>query len=367
MEKIKVTWAGPQFSDHSLSIVNRNICRYLHQDQQIELGKKLPKTEMPFAHDLTYAKDEKLSSSDITIVHQWPPDWSMPQSGKWVCMQPWEYGAVPNDWYIPMKYWVDEIWVYSEYNKESYIRCGIPENKIHVMPLGVDENIFHPGAPALPLELSSFCFLFVGGTIARKGIDILIQAYLDEFSAEEDVCLFIKDNGNHSFYKGITLEEIIITAMSNPRNPRIQYSDRKFSELELAGLYKACDCLVHPYRGEGFGLPIVEAMACGIPVIVPNQGPSRDFCSEETAFFVSSKEVALSKKKISNLETVDYPWWLSIDGDDLQQKMRFAYENRKLVKEKGIKASKQILDSYTWGNSAQLISNRIKQLVKNEQ
>src|ERR1700732_582227 len=113
MEKIRVNWSGPQFTDHSLSIVNRNICMYLYQDQQIELRKKSPKTEMAFARYLTSAEDENLPASDITIVHQWPPDWSMPKNGKWVCMQPWEYGAIPRAWYIPMKYWVDEIWVYS--------------------------------------------------------------------------------------------------------------------------------------------------------------------------------------------------------------------------------------------------------------
>jgi len=81
----------------------------------------------------------------------------------------------------------------------------------------------------------------------------------------------------------------------------------------MAGLYNACDCLVHPYRGEGFGLPIAEATACGIPVIVPDKGTSRDPCSVDTAFFVHSEEVPFSEKKVGTLETVDFPWWLSVD------------------------------------------------------
>ncbi|MFI8705838.1 glycosyltransferase [Bacillus sp. NPDC077411] len=366
----KINWAGPQFADYSLAIVNRSICKYLRQDHQIDLRIKVPESEKLNSQSLTAVEEKErflpFPEADFTIVHQWPPEWTMPKSRHWICMQPWEYGAIPREWYIPMKYWADEIWVYSAYNKESYTRCGIPENKVHVIPLGVDEKIFHNGVEALALEPSSFRFLFVGGTIGRKGIDILLQAYLNEFTAEDDVCLFIKDTGTQSFYKGITLEKMILEAMANPSNPSIIYMDKEFSEAELAGLYKACDCLVHPYRGEGFGLPITEAMACGIPVIVPDKGSCRDFCNEETAFFVSSKEVALPEKKVSNLDTVDYPWWLSIDRNDLQKVMRFAYENRTLVKEKGQKASKQILSSFTWKKSAQAVSDRIKQLAQKE-
>ncbi|MEI4828202.1 glycosyltransferase [Bacillus sp. FJAT-53711] len=367
----KINWVGPQFVDHSLAIVNRSICRYLQENHQIDLRIKVPEPEMLLSRFPTAAEEEKkrflpFPEADFTIVHQWPPDWKTPKSRHWICMQPWEYGAIPREWYIPMKYWADEIWVYSLYNKESYTRCGIPKDKIHVIPLGVDEKIFHNGVEAMALEPFSFRFLFVGGTIGRKGIDILIQAYLNEFTADDDVCLFVKDTGTRSFYKGITLEKMILEAISNPNNPRIVYMDNEFSEAELARLYKACNCLVHPYRGEGFGLTIAEAMACGTSVIVPDKGSCRDFCSEETAFFVSSEEVVLSEKKVSNLDTVDYPWWLSIDRSDLQQVMRFAYENRVLVKEKGQKASQQILSSFTWGKSAQVVVDRVKQLAEKE-
>ena len=63
-------------------------------------------------------------------------------------------------------------------------------------------------------------------------------------------------------------------------------STATLSEAEMAGLYSACDCLVHPFRGEGFGLPVVEAMACGLPVIVTGAGPALDYATDETAFLI---------------------------------------------------------------------------------
>ncbi|GIP55057.1 glycosyltransferase [Paenibacillus vini] len=349
MLTITVHWEGPQFENHSIANVNRKLCSELAANPKLNL--KIVKAEN---------NNSSMEQADLTISHQWPPNWNDPESKYWVVMQPWEYGAIPKQWYIPMKYWIDEVWVYSSYNKECYIRSGIPDNKIHVIPLGVDGNVFNTGSKTLDLDDASFFrFLFVGGTIGRKGIDTLLGAYLTEFSADEDVCLVIKDFGSNSFYKGATFENTIKNMQSNTEYPKIVYINDEFTEEELAGLYTACNCLVHPYRGEGFGLPIVEAMACGVPVIVPDRGPSTDFCNENTAFFVSSSEEALQEKKLDGLDTVDYPWWLKIDLHDLRKVMRYVYTNQKLALEKGQNASQTVLSSFTWKQSADRIAHRI--------
>jgi glycosyltransferase involved in cell wall biosynthesis len=74
-----------------------------------------------------------------------------------------------------------------------------------------------------------------------------------------------------------TEAEAIDRFRSQPHAPAIEYLDQPLKEAELPGLYTACQCLVHPYRGEGFGLPIVVAMACGLPVIVTGSGAALDF------------------------------------------------------------------------------------------
>ncbi|QSO46637.1 glycosyltransferase [Alicyclobacillus mengziensis] len=368
--KLRVHWEGSQLVHHSLALVNREICTRMMSDPSLDLGV------IPYETDPNFPVDERLKalqsrivpnggSADITVRHQWPPKWTAPPTGKWVISQPWEYGAIPRQWYIPMKYWVDEIWVASSYNKECYVRCGIPQDKICVIPHGVDPSVFHPEVPAIELNTNkSFKFLFVGATIFRKGIDILLEAYASEFTSADDVCLVIKDFGMNSVYEGQTSAQQIRDFQKLQTHPEVLYITSHFSASELAGLYQSCDCLVHPYRGEGFGLPILEAMACGTPPIVPNMGSACDFCTEKTAFFVPSEEKTYpSMTKIGPYDLIDHPWWIEVDRKELRRVMRRVYENHSLVKEKGMLAAQDALTKFTWDDSVARVINRLKAIA----
>lgn len=363
--KKKVNWEGSFFIEHSLAKVNREICKRLIKEKHFDIGT------IPYEYEDTFLITDELSSirdlhvnqddcADITIRHQWPPNFQHPRSDKWILFQPWEFGAIPKDWYVPMKDHIDEIWVYSTYNKDAYVRSGIPGHKIKVIPLGVDPDIFHYDVKSMNINTKkTFQFLFVGGTIFRKGIDLLLKAYLEEFSANEDVCLVIKDFGTGSFYKGSTIGEWIAERQNDSNIPEILYLQETFSEKELAGLYKTCDCLVHPYRGEGFGLPIIESMACGTPVIVPSLGPARDFCHEDFAFFVDCQEESWPTKAIGEIETVDAPWWLKVDVNDLRKQMRAVFMQKQLLEQRGRKASEHILANFTWDMTAKIVEEML--------
>lgn len=362
-----VRWEGDFSTNHSLGIVNSALSSRLmasglfnfiavNPDDGVVQGTVLPSNVPP--RDLW---------AEITVRHRWPPDLRRPHSGKWVLMQPWEYGALPRIWYVPMKYWVDEVWVNSEYTRECYIRSGIPANKIKVLPLGFDPELFAPEGRSFPLNTRKrFKFLFVGGTIPRKGIDLLLEAYTEEFSSSDDVCLIIKDFGTNSFYKGQTAQETIRSIQLNPQNPEILYIDDEMDAAELAGLYRASDCLVHPYRGEGFGLPILEAMASGLAVIVPDKGPVVDFCTQQTAFFVRSEEERLPSRKVGDLDTVDNPWWLRVDKGELRKWLRFAYEHPDAVRERGMNARSHVLSRFTWDHSAEKAKQLLLDLFEKE-
>jgi hypothetical protein len=160
------------------------------------------------------------------VRHAWPPDWRRPQNGKLVVIQPWEFGSLPEQW-LKDSASVDEFWVPSEYVRRVYVESGVPADKVKVVPNGVDLEKFQPQARPMKLATQKkFKFLFVGGTIFRKGPDLLLKAYLENFTAADDVCLVIKDFGGKTVYAGQTLNRKSAPRRRNPPRRKFFISTR---------------------------------------------------------------------------------------------------------------------------------------------
>lgn len=364
-KKIGVVWEGPQLVNSSLGLVNRYLCSILLRYSDIELQTipidkdSIPNSWFTKSEDIKRTYRTIIANPSIHIRQQWPPSFSNFRTSIYIMFQPWEYGTVPKSWIKPILEYVDEIWVNSEYTKKGYINSGIPLNRIYTFPLGVDPEVYHPSGPKYSLKTSKkFKFLFVGGTIFRKGIDLILEAYLKSFTAQDDVCLVIKDHGGNTHYKGQTYASQILEAKTLNNAPEIIYIDDDLSPYQLAELYRSCDCLVHPYRGEGFGLPILEAMACGIPPIIPDRGPAIEFTTESTSFRVIS-EILYSE---SELETCLPLELITVDKTELALTMKYAFDNIEIVKRKGKLCSDLTLAQFTWDKVAELVHQRIVNL-----
>ena len=363
-------WQGSQFVYHSLALINRELCLRLidagHELSIIPYEKHSFGTEMDYRFNrLATRFNSKLKKqADVHIRHQWPPNFEPPSEGHWVIFQHWEYGSLPKKWILPMKEQVDEIWVLSSFARECFSKSGIPKNKIFIVPGGVDTDKFRPDLDPLPLKTKKrFKFLFVGGTIFRKGIDILLDAYCSTFTARDDVCLVVKDMGGGSFYRGQTARQLISDIQKRNDAPEIEYLDKMMNEKEMARLYTACDCLAHPYRGEGFGLPIAEAMASGLPVIVTQYGAALDFCSDDNAYLIPASVVQLPEKRIGDQETVDLPWLAEPDLDALKKHLRHVFEHSDEATRKGQTGRSHIEANFTWDNAASKVMGRIECLL----
>jgi hypothetical protein len=97
---------------------------------------------------------------------------------------------------------------------------------------------------------------------------------------------------------------------------------------DLARLYRSCDVLVHPYRGEGFAMPVLEAMACGLPVIVTGGGPTDEFCPPDAGWRIRSRRVEFPEHRIDSFATAGAPWMLEPDVDDLVTLLQEAASDR---------------------------------------
>ncbi|MHB8172748.1 MAG: hypothetical protein ACYDG6_14660, partial [Thermincolia bacterium] len=187
-----VVWEGMFFANSSLALVNREIALQLLDKLDLSIVHK-GERQFDIESETRFQPLDKLVNRnqdkiDFHVRHQWPPDFHTPWSGRYILMQPWEYGYLPVSWLEPIKNQVMEVWAYTNYVRDCYIRSGIDPDKVKIIPLGVNPQIFHPQVKPTQLATNKgFKFLFIGGTIHRKGFDILLEAYTEEFSKEEDV------------------------------------------------------------------------------------------------------------------------------------------------------------------------------------
>lgn len=284
----RCAWRGDFSSGHSLAIVNGGLVGALER-----LGVEVER----LATDAV-----PLRSDAIGVAAHWPPVWEAPTDGLFAIYQPWEFGEIPAFWAERIRARVDEVWTASEYSRRSYLAGGIAPELVHVVPNGIDLELFHPDGAARRLpQRPGTVFLFVGGTTWRKGIDVLLGAYGRAFTASDDVLLVIKGFGAGTFYRGQTAEALIDEFRKAPGAPALEVIGDEIPYTDLPALYRASDCVVQPYRGEGFCLPALEALACGKPLIATAGGPTDEFASEECAWRIDSRPIPLPVGTLGDL------------------------------------------------------------------
>ena len=288
---------------HELSVVlMKNPSRYQPPGALGELGAQVEPLVGKFLS----------GSPDATVINALPTSFEHYRGpGKNIGYTMFESHLVPSSWVAACNR-MHGILVPAEFSREAFIRCGV---KAPVF-------VVHPGAdlpPERPKRDEEEPFTFLSAfewSHPHKDPKSLLTAYLQEFEPGERVRLRVK-----TFSRGRRGDETIIheanqlrAAFRPNKAPEIELVIGTLDTSEMRGLYERADCYVSTHHGEGWGLPIWEAMRHGVPAIATAYSSNLEFMNDSNSFLVPYK---------------DDGRWANIDIKDLRAAMRRAFQDRK--------------------------------------
>lgn len=285
---------GPFDSSYSLAAVNRSLARALDR-QGIDMG--LLSTEGPgdFPPDpafLESAPDVKalwrkgkgMARPAVGLRNLYPPRVAgLPSATRVLASWGWEESGLQPDWVNEFNRELNLITTVSRYVADVLRNNGV-RVPIAVVGNGADAQARTPRRDrAGKRGPETFRFLHVSSGFPRKGIDVLLRAWGRAFRAEDPVSLVIKTFPNPHNETARWLQEL---GDRFPGHATVEFIDDDLDDAAIDALFRGSDALVAPSRGEGFGLPLAEAMLRGIPVITTRHGGALDFCSDDNAWLV---------------------------------------------------------------------------------
>ena len=266
-----------------------------------------------------------------------------------------EVDGLPASW-VRTANKMDEIWTPSHFNLETFRRSGV-NKPIHVMPLGIDPAFFNPGIKGFRLR-GPFTFLSMFEWGERKGPDLLLKAFNDEFEANEDAILICKTYNTDA---RINIPIQVRSYGLSEDGGRIVFSvNEVVPSHQIGSIYRSVDCFVLPTRGEGWGLPIMEAMACGLPVIASMWSGPTDFMSQDIAYVLDVEKLKPAAGTCPYYEGFN---WAEPSYEHLRTLMRHVYENRDEARMVGRRASREILARWTVSQSVNKMITRLNEIA----
>lgn len=365
---VRVAWEGPFHSRTSFGIWNREICARLAAKQELELRCDPTEAEGAASREESTLGTRvferfgaPLSGSvEIVVSHQSPPRMTPPLEGRWVWYQPVESAGIPVDWARACRRVVDEVWCTSRFDAECYLSAGVPADRIALIPRGVDVDRFRPHLPPAPIETRKHTrLLFVGDASMEGGLDLLLNAYTETFTASDDVTLIVLASApTENALREVEL--MVQAARSRADAPELLLLREQEHGVQRAAIYAACDALICPSRTGRAPEALLEAMAAGTPGVVTAAGEIAEICDASTSFLI------LAHREICEDGTgrrVGKGWIFEPDHDSLSQKLRRVVAEPQERAERAAAGRERALRNHSWEKIAAAVAERLVRLA----
>lgn len=346
---------------HDVCFISTNGTRgmkYWNEERSLEqnlLQREIIRSNRCFDLDLTYTVPQNF------------PERFLSTSKCRMAIYNYESSIMPESWtkYYPF---VDYVLPSSEYVADMFISNGCPKEKIKIVPHGIDQDLFNINVkPAKIQSDKSFKFLCVAEPHYRKQLDKLLHLYAKTFTSTDDVCLVLKtkifDDVTIKERKGFEMDlRPVLRDLRNRYGAKLPEIKIVSGRLDnIASLYTACNAFVLMTASEGWGMPYLEALACGIPVIAPRHGGQLAFLNDDNAILTKcgTRRALLQEQYwlAHPKATVGNP-----DEQDFSDQMINMYKNYDAVKTKLLPSMLETASKLTWDNAM----NQITTLATNK-
>lgn len=339
------SWEGYNLTPHDKEPYLDDLDRKLLY-QQILFDSKSTRSDYPiysdkskdFVHDLNIVLCETNHHIFYDYYH-----------GPKIAYNVWESTLQPEQFYKQLLDF-DELWVPSKWQRECTIKQGYDSSKIKVVPEGVDDSVFFPEAVKHELTENGFTFFLAGRWDYRKSTKEIIESFVSTFGNNPNVKLIVSiDNPFSNDGLNTTQERLQHYGLMSDNIIVLNFPDRS----EYIKILKSCNVFLSCARSEGWNLPLIEAMASGIPSIYSNCSGQLEFAEGKgiSVNIIGEKPASDSSYNHFN-ETVGN--YYEPDFEDLKVKMKFVYNNYQEIKTKSMEESKDIRENYNWDRVARI-------------
>ena len=372
---MKVNYSGYFDALSGMGEACRNIIKALYLSG-VELTTELVpnisgKINLGSAYDIASSLQGKFNDYNVKIIHI-TPDMiirHLDPTKYHIFHLFWETDRL-SKWWVWCLNLVDEIWTGDERQAQIFRDSGV-KKYVWVCPQPIDTSIININ----PMEFSEneqpvkfdFIFYSIFQWIERKDPKSLLTAYWQEFQNKENVCLILK-----TYIEKYTPDEIVRIKMEIEKwkkelnfdyYPPVYLSGDSLDRKDILRFHSAGDCFVLSHRGEGWGIPLAEAMLMGKPIISTKLGGIHQYLDDELAYLVGYDMV-----NVFNMDWV--PWyekdqkWAQINIKEFREKMRYVFENKDKAKTIGNSAQKFVLDNFNYLAIGNKMKDRLQAIAK---
>jgi glycosyltransferase involved in cell wall biosynthesis len=222
---------------------------------------------------------------------------------------------------------------------------------MRVLPTGIDFSRFSSERHAKQLpSAKGFNFLAVTNLHDRQGCEMLVDAFLSEFHADEDVALWLKLAPHRQPQSSDVRAELAFfmerkTGLTLDRCPTILLIDEDLPSAMMDRLYACADAFVRPSHGSAFGVAVLEALSSGLPVIATRWGPALDFLHDQNSYLIDVERLVPAKL---DREFTTGQLWAQPSREHLRQLMRRVFSFRDEARERGRIGRRQMKEHRDW-------------------